>query len=100
MLQFTYEHLLAQTDLSKQDLVDPQSLSVLDVPIEDKITLGQGDAVSGGFSFACLEKAIALTLENKFQGIVTAPIAKYLWKAAGHNYPGQNRSSGAKGRSQ
>ena len=89
LLQFTYEHLLEQTELTKADLANPQTLSVLDIPIEDKITLGQGDAMSGGFSFACLKKAIALTLEGKFQGIVTAPIAKSLWKAAGHEYPGQ-----------
>ena len=89
VLQFTYEHLLAQTQLAPQDLVHPQSLEVIDIPLGDKITLGRGDAVSGGFSFACLEQAIALTLTGKFQGIVTAPIAKYLWQAAGHNYPGQ-----------
>lgn len=89
LLQFTYEHLLQQTELTEQDLANPRTLSVLDVPIDDTVTLGKGDAVSGGFSFACLEKAIALTLEGKFQGIVTAPIAKSLWKAAGHEYPGQ-----------
>lgn len=89
LLQFTYEHLLQQTPLTEQDLADPRTLSVLDVPLEDAVTLGRGNAVSGGFSFACLETAIALTLQGKFQGIVTAPIAKYLWKAAGHDYPGQ-----------
>ena len=89
LLQFTYEHLLQQTALTEQDLINPQTLSMLDVPIEGKITLGQGDAFSGGFSFNCLEKAIALTIEGKFKGIVTAPIAKSLWKAAGHEYPGQ-----------
>lgn len=89
LLQFTYEHLLQQTELTKQDLADPQTLSVLDIPLQDTITFGQGDAITGEFSFACLAKAIALTLEDKFQGIVTAPIAKSLWKAAGHEYPGQ-----------
>ena len=89
LLQFTYEHLLQQTELTELDLADPQTLSVLDVPIKDAVTLGQGDAVSGGFSFNCLQKAIALTQSGKFQGIVTAPIAKSLWKAAGHEYPGQ-----------
>ena len=89
LLQFTYEHLLQQTELTQQDLVNPQTLSILDVPIDGTITLGQGDVVSGRFSFACLDKAIALTLQNKFQGIVTAPIAKSLLKAAGHEYPGQ-----------
>lgn len=89
LLQFTYEHLLEQTELTGKDLADPQTLSVLDVPLEGSITFGQGDTISGGFSFDCLAKAIALTLEGQFQGIVTAPIAKSLWKAAGHEYPGQ-----------
>ena len=89
LLQFTYEHLLQQTKLTPKDLAKPQDLSVIEVPLEDAIILGRGDAVSGEFSFQCLSKAIALTLEGKFQGIVTAPIAKYLWKAAGHDYPGQ-----------
>ena len=89
LLQFTYEHLLEQTELTSSDLADPQTLAVLDVPIADAITLGQGDAIGGGFSFDCLQQAIALTQAGKFQGIVTAPIAKSLWKAAGHEYPGQ-----------
>lgn len=89
LLQLTYEHLLHHSKLGKQDLADPQTLSVLDIPLDDAIVWGQGDATSGGFSFACLEQAIALTLQDKFQGIVTAPIAKSLWKAAGHEYPGQ-----------
>ncbi|MEL6438966.1 MAG: 4-hydroxythreonine-4-phosphate dehydrogenase PdxA [Cyanobacteria bacterium J06621_8] len=89
LLQLTYEHLLKHTALTPADLATPQSLSLVEVPIEGGVTWGQGDAVSGGFSFSCLEKAIALTLEGKFQGIVTAPIAKSLWKAAGHDYPGQ-----------
>ena len=89
LLQFTYEHLLQQTELTEQDLVNPQTLTTIDVSVGDKITLGRGDAVSGGFSFDCLSQAIALTLKKEFQGIVTAPIAKSLWKAAGHEYPGQ-----------
>jgi 4-hydroxythreonine-4-phosphate dehydrogenase len=89
LLQTTYEYLLQNTPLTPQDLVDPQTLSILDIPLDEKITFGQGDAVSGDFSFQCLEKAIALTLQGEFQGIVTAPIAKSLWKAAGHEYPGQ-----------
>jgi 4-hydroxythreonine-4-phosphate dehydrogenase len=89
LLQNTYEYLLQNTSLTQKDLVNPQTLSVLDIPLDEKITFGQGDAVSGDFSFQCLEKAIALTLQGEFQGIVTAPIAKSLWKASGHDYPGQ-----------
>ena len=57
--------------------------------VEAEIVPGVGNAASGAASFAYLEKAIALTLAGEFDGIVTAPIAKSLWKAAGHEYPGQ-----------
>lgn len=89
LLQNAYEHILHKSQLTKRDLAEPQNLSVLDIPLNGTVTLGKGDANSGEFSFACLEKAISLTLQGKFQGIVTAPIAKSLWKAAGHEYPGQ-----------
>ena len=36
-----------------------------------------------------LETAIARTLAGEFQGIVTAPIAKSYWQAAGYDFPGQ-----------
>ncbi len=85
----TYEHLLQNTNLTSQDLAYPDSLSMIDIPGNMSINFGKGEAASGEISFACLAKAIALTLAGEFQGIVTAPIAKSLWKAAGHHYPGQ-----------
>ena len=88
ILNNTYKHLL-QNNNSPNDLVNPENLDILDIPFNQAIFFGRGNADSGQISFLCLEKAIALTLEGKFQGIVTAPIAKSLWKAAGHNYPGQ-----------
>jgi 4-hydroxythreonine-4-phosphate dehydrogenase len=36
-----------------------------------------------------MESAISQTLAGEFDGIVTGPIAKSAWKAAGYNYPGQ-----------
>lgn len=89
ILQTTYEHLLQNGHLEPKDLAEPQNLSVIDLPWQEKIEFGKGNAASGGFSFACLEKAIALTLTGEFQGIVTAPVAKFLWKASGYDYPGQ-----------
>lgn len=75
------------------DLVNPNKLSILDVPLESEIKrqiiTGTGNAASGAASFAYLETAIARTLAGEFQGIVTGPIAKSAWKAAGYNYPGQ-----------
>lgn len=70
-------------------LVDPETLSIIDIPTKTTITIGEGNAESGAASFAYLETAINQTLEGKFQGIVTAPIAKSCWQAAGYNYPGQ-----------
>jgi 4-hydroxythreonine-4-phosphate dehydrogenase len=75
-----------------EPLVHPEQLSILDVTLaetEQQITPGRGNAASGAASFAYLETAIAHTLAGKFQGIVTGPIAKSAWKAAGHHYPGQ-----------
>ncbi len=87
--------LLIQTynQLNSTTLANPDQLQIIDVPlnkeITDKIMIGTGNAASGAASFAYMEYAIAQTLTGKFDGIVTAPIAKSAWKAAGYNYPGQ-----------
>ncbi|MGK7873106.1 MAG: 4-hydroxythreonine-4-phosphate dehydrogenase PdxA [Xenococcaceae cyanobacterium] len=93
LLLQTYQHLRQMPVLEGDVLADPEKLSILDVPIgrttEAQITIGTGNAASGAASFAYLSEAITRTLAGEFQGIVTAPIAKSLWKAAGHHYPGQ-----------
>ena len=92
LLQNIYTQL-RQTLEDKDTLAVPNQLSMLDIELdpstEQEITLSIGNAASGAASFAYLEKAIACTLAGEFDGIVTAPIAKSLWKAAGHEYPGQ-----------
>lgn len=92
LLHSTYIHL-RQKLKEKEAFVAPEQLSILDIELEEsterQITIGVGNAASGAASFAYLEKAIACTLAGEFDGIVTAPIAKSLWKAAGHEYPGQ-----------
>ncbi|MEH1839503.1 MAG: 4-hydroxythreonine-4-phosphate dehydrogenase PdxA [Nostoc sp.] len=74
-------------------LANPDELSVIDVQldgeIKGEIIAKTGNAVSGAASFAYMQCAIAQTLAGKFDGIVTGPIAKSAWKAAGYNYPGQ-----------
>jgi len=88
LLQTTYTQLRQQSQV-----VDPELLSILDIELDSslgsQITLGSGNAASGAASFAYLERAITGTLAGEFDGIVTGPIAKSLWKAAGHEYPGQ-----------
>ena len=78
---------------SNAPLANPAKISVLDLPLEpemtENITIGAGNAASGAVSFMYLKAAIDKTLSGAFDGIVTAPIAKSAWKAAGHIYPGQ-----------
>lgn len=88
-LQTTYKHLQQNNNLKPQDLANPENLKIIDLPTQASITFGRGNAETGAASFNYLQEAITLTLQGKFQAIVTAPIAKSLWKAAGYNYPGQ-----------
>jgi 4-hydroxythreonine-4-phosphate dehydrogenase len=90
LLTKSYEKLTANTDNSLL-LANPEELNVIDVDLANsgEIVTGVGNAASGGASFAYMEYAIAQTLVGKFDGIVTAPIAKSAWKAAGFDYPGQ-----------
>jgi 4-hydroxythreonine-4-phosphate dehydrogenase len=87
-LQTTYKHLLAKNN-GNNNLADPASFDIIDIPLDNPIVFGKGNAITGKASFTYLETAIDLTLAGKFQAIVTAPIAKYLWQAAGYDYPGQ-----------
>lgn len=91
LLRKNYTCLLENENI--KSLANPGDLSVLDVSltsnIKDKVILGVENAASGAASFAFMEAAIAQTLAGNFDGIVTAPIAKSAWKAAGYVYPGQ-----------
>ena len=64
---------------------------IIDVPLaaDQDLHLGQGDAASGDLSFRSLQTAIRYCLKDGYDGVVTAPIAKAAWLAAGHHYPGQ-----------
>jgi 4-hydroxythreonine-4-phosphate dehydrogenase len=88
----------------RNSLVEPDDLNILNVDLDSQtrnnITLGEGNAASGKASFAYMECAIARTMAGKFDAIVTAPIAKSAWKAAGYDYPGQTELLAEKSNSQ
>lgn len=87
LFQGAYRHLRG---LGMTPLADPDQFPLVDLPVaESLIQRGVGSAASGEASFVYLQEAIAQTVSGTFQGIVTAPIAKSLWKAAGYDYPGQ-----------
>lgn len=84
LIEQTWRQLAKQVELPLLT-----SLEVIDQPLAEPIQAGQPTAITGAASFTWLEAAIQLTLAGKFEGIVTAPIAKSAWLAAGHHYPGQ-----------
>ena len=92
LLLASYQHL-RQVIPDNIKLADPADLKMIDIPLPVEILagveIGRGNAASGAASFKYLDLAIDLTLAGDFDGIVTAPIAKSAWLAAGHYYPGQ-----------
>ena len=85
-----YEQLRSQPGTA---LIHPDRLSILDVELEGypnlSVVPGQETTISGAASFRYLEVAIDQALAGDVDGIVTGPIAKSAWNAAGHHYPGQ-----------
>lgn len=90
LLQATHSQL---KDAAYPGLVELESLNFIDIGMPEaavsRIVPGVESSSSGEISFRTLEQAIAQTLQGEFDGIVTAPIAKSAWLAAGHTYPGQ-----------
>jgi 4-hydroxythreonine-4-phosphate dehydrogenase len=103
LLRQTYEQLGTTTPAIDPDRLPPH-FSLLEVPLDEdqmaQISPGKGNAASGAASFQFLEKAIAHTFSGASQAVVTAPISKAAWKAAGHFYPGQTELLAEKAGSQ
>lgn len=90
-LQAIYSAQTKDSVRSQLAVADPETLSILDPELgwDTHIQPGQPSKLTGAASFAYLQRAIAGCLAGEFQGIVTGPIAKSTWKAAGHDFPGQ-----------
>ena len=90
LLQPAYQQLLTTT---QAPIANPDDWTVIDVPVSSEqraqIRLGVGNAASGDVSFRTLQTALTHCLENGYDAIATAPIAKSAWHEAGHIYPGQ-----------
>lgn len=101
-LEKTYQHLLhigVETPLAH-----PDSLDILEVNLDHAtsaaIQPGVESEAGGAASFQYLETAIAQALAGEFYGIVTAPISKAAWQAAGYDYPGQTELLAERARAQ
>ncbi len=74
---------------SEAPLRDPASLEIVDRPLEQPVRPGESGPAAGAASFAWLDTAAGLVQSGDCRALVTAPIAKASWHAAGHPYPGQ-----------
>jgi 4-hydroxythreonine-4-phosphate dehydrogenase len=71
------------------DLADPADFAVLDIPLPVAVEPGLSGPEAGAASFAWLSRAVEEVRQGRCQALVTAPICKASWHAAGHAYPGQ-----------
>ena len=85
-LEESYQQLKGCSDAP---LADPAGLELLDCPLQQPVQAGAPNALSGDTSFRWLSEAVALVQRSQRAALVTAPIAKQHWHAAGHHYPGQ-----------
>ncbi len=85
-LEQRYEELRRQ---GSGPLRDPANLELIDLPLAEPVRAGQGTPASGEASFQWLTAAARAVQQGPCHALVTAPIAKASWHAAGHRYPGQ-----------
>jgi 4-hydroxythreonine-4-phosphate dehydrogenase len=85
-LEQTYARLKTQ---QCPRLIDPSDLDMDDLPIHVEIAPGAASPESGAASFRWLSHAVSRVKQEHRRALVTAPIAKHAWHAAGHDYPGQ-----------
>jgi len=71
------------------ELADPAAFPICDQPLPTPVQPGHSGAAEGAASFAWLTRAVELVQAGSCRSLVTAPICKASWHAAGHAYPGQ-----------
>ena len=75
--------------LGVKTIAEIAALEMLDLPLEKPVVIGKPSAQSGAASFLWLTCAVELVLGGQGCALVTAPIAKHAWHAAGYHYSGQ-----------
>jgi 4-hydroxythreonine-4-phosphate dehydrogenase len=85
-LEQSYQQLRTCSD---SPLRDPATLEIVDLPLGEPVSPGVSGPGCGAASFAWLTRAWELVENGRCRALVTAPIAKTNWHAAGHSYPGQ-----------
>lgn len=65
-----------------------EGFEIVDIPLAGELPIGQVAANCGQASFEFIERAIAATKQSKVDAVITNPINKASWYAAGIDYPG------------
>ncbi|MGB5974717.1 MAG: 4-hydroxythreonine-4-phosphate dehydrogenase PdxA, partial [Nodosilinea sp.] len=90
LLHQTYQAI--QQSSYEGSLPPLDALTFVEIPpplLLASVTFGQATAATGAASFAYHKAAIEGAMTGQYDAIVTGPVAKSAWKAAGHHYPGQ-----------
>ena len=82
----THQRLQRQSTIP---LADPADLCIDDQPLAIDVEPGQPNIAGASAGFDWLTRSVMLLKEKQARALVTAPIAKHLWHAAGRVYPGQ-----------
>ena len=85
-LMATHARLLQQGITA---VADPDQLIIDDQPLEVPVQPGKPTTAGAAAGFRWLTRAVECVQQGHGRALVTAPIAKHLWHAAGHHYPGQ-----------
>jgi 4-hydroxythreonine-4-phosphate dehydrogenase len=94
-LQETAQHLHLPITAVPWRFEEPYPTSAATLPVLELSQLvaherqpGHPTAAGGEASYRYVETGVRLASEGIIQGLVTAPISKAMWHAAGHAYPG------------
>ncbi|MGK7911462.1 MAG: 4-hydroxythreonine-4-phosphate dehydrogenase PdxA [Synechococcus sp.] len=94
VLEATRATLVHQCDLaplSSLTIYDdwPEPSNAASEHAVSRFETGVGNSASGSASYRYLSAALDRTVAGLFDAVVTSPIAKFAWAAAGHHFPGQ-----------
>ena len=89
-----YETYYKLIDQGINNIIDPKSLDIVDIPLQQKIIPGIVNKDTGSASFEWLFNATNIVLNGKAKALVTAPISKIAWHKAGHIFAGQTELLG------
>ena len=91
LLQMTHEYFSQEDTHCLGNLVDLDRIRIINAQPRtlSKVQFGQPSERTGAASYAYLSNALEGAFQGSFEGIVTGPIAKSAWTAAGYHYPGQ-----------